>query len=70
MAYKIVDFYCDSCGNTQEVMVKCDSQVVQCYGCKVPMRKIISAPGMVKTNCNDKPGFRNRMMKKIKRVLT
>jgi len=50
---KVFDYKCWRCGHEKEAFVK-KWQAVICPECNNNMRKMPSAPGMVKGNCADK----------------
>ena len=55
--YEIFDFCCPSCECVDERYIK-DGDVQKCKQCGTNMNRLVSAPGMVKGNFADKPGFR------------
>lgn len=56
---KIFDYKCESCHKTDERFVKSQQDAVYCE-CGKQMTRMVSAPGMVKTNFADKTGFKPR----------
>ncbi len=56
---KIYDYKCEVCHTIDERLVKSQHDVVYCK-CGGLMNRMVSAPGMVKTNFADKTGFKPR----------
>lgn len=56
----LYDLRCAACGHIEEYLVRA-GKLLSCTACKCKLlERIPSAPGMVKTNMNDKPGFKQR----------
>jgi putative FmdB family regulatory protein len=59
--YKVFDFKCKTCQHVElNVLVKPDS-VTACQECGDTMTKLVSAPGLLKTNFHDKPKVRDKV---------
>lgn len=56
---KLIDYRCDKCNMVEERLVSND-EVSQTHECGHTMTRMVSAPGMVKTNFADKTGFKKR----------
>jgi len=58
---KLFDYRCEKCNNIEEKYISdATTEVVTCSKCGGQMVRLLSSPGMVKTNFADKPGFKIR----------
>lgn len=58
--YKVFDFLCKHCGNKEMDLLIKPEDAPECPKCNSIMTKMVSSPGMVKTNFHDKPKVRER----------
>lgn len=61
----IYDYECPRCGLVREVLVKTPFEVIRCKGthrCCVKMRRMMPAPGLLKTNFQNSPSPKSRQV--------
>lgn len=60
MPGKVYDYRCGHCDHVEKDVFVYGEQAVYCPKCDSVMGRMVSAPGMVKTNFHDKPKVRDR----------